>query len=363
MWLSIPFWRLLSIVSRADSVPAPPLSCSPSTPLHLFSSMRVNGLLVNGCFDELVLRCQLSQAVAVSLGIEPPNTRAVVQAVYIGTSFTADVPVEVTDIDCDLIIGHEWISLLNVVSNDTRSVVRRDSPHVPSLSLPESTSCVTSPPSGLCILCHSERTSSGLLLDSNEARALSISFLETFLYPEASSSPEGFIFSSDVGLSSMNRVACNEVNRGLSDQSEVVSILLSSVLRADVRYLTDRLSLIARAVGLLNSGAKVERRNLVSMLDSLRLGCVSSTHNVEPDQLFGGFDRLKRDVLLSLGFGHGVSLTGSAEQMRDRIMLHLTNGDCVVHASVGHSVCNAFVARYLHDLPSSDKDDKDVLQI
>lgn len=55
----------------------------------------------------------------------------VVQADYCRTSFTADVLVDVTEIDYDLLVGHEWLALCQVVLKDL-SALRGDFGNIPS---------------------------------------------------------------------------------------------------------------------------------------------------------------------------------------------------------------------------------------
>ena len=77
--------------------------------------MHLNGQSVSGRFEEDGFRCFVSPIVASRSEGLPFLDRAVVQANYQGTCFTADVPIVVRDIDCDVIIGREWISLLCLV--------------------------------------------------------------------------------------------------------------------------------------------------------------------------------------------------------------------------------------------------------
>jgi len=41
--------------------------------------------------------------------------RAVIQAEFCGTCLMADVPIDMADVDCDIIVGHEWIILFCLV--------------------------------------------------------------------------------------------------------------------------------------------------------------------------------------------------------------------------------------------------------
>lgn len=155
-------------------------------------------------------------------------------------------------------------------------------------------------------------------------------------------------------------IACGDVCRGLQGLSEIVSTLISIVLRQDERYPTERLSKIARAIGLVSSGAKVERRKLVSMLEQFRQGCCTDTLSVEPEGLFSSFERMDRGTLLSVGFVHGLILTGGMEGMRDAIMFHVTTGACALHSRSKHPQCVLIVRRYLTD---TDEEQRDVLQL
>ena len=71
--------------------------------------MHLNGQPVSGRFEEDEFRCFVSPTVASRSEGLPLLDRAVVQANYQGTCFTADVPIVVRDIDCDVVIGREWI--------------------------------------------------------------------------------------------------------------------------------------------------------------------------------------------------------------------------------------------------------------
>ncbi|KAF8447422.1 hypothetical protein L210DRAFT_987439 [Boletus edulis BED1] len=71
------------------------------------------------------------------------------------------------------------------------------------------------------------------------------------------------------------RTACTEVSHGIRSRGEVVTILLDAILQPDRRCPTDRLADIVRAIGMVASGAKVERRKLVSMLEDYKSGCAS----------------------------------------------------------------------------------------
>ena len=140
---------------------------------------------------------------------------------------------------------------------------------------------------------------------------------------------------------------CNEVRRGLRDRVEMVSTLLGSVLNPDVRYSTKRLTMIARALGLVESGARVPRRKLVAMLEDFRSSCVLDQFDVGPEVLFCNIDRIARPSLLSLGFAHGIALAGGREALLDALVLHLTDGGCALHPSSSHPLCHAVVRYYM----------------
>jgi hypothetical protein len=75
----------------------------------------VGGHLARGRFDLAVDHALLSASFAKTL-LECVSRRlAVVQARYQGTFFTTDVGVDIADIDCDLIVGCEWVSFWHLV--------------------------------------------------------------------------------------------------------------------------------------------------------------------------------------------------------------------------------------------------------
>ncbi|KAF8122158.1 hypothetical protein EV363DRAFT_1183345 [Boletus edulis] len=83
--------------------------------------MRLNGELVSGRFDESVYRCLVSPA-AMSLRLNGDAHSVIIQADYRGTSFTADVSFEVDHIDCDIVVGREWIAFFHLVVDDRNKV-------------------------------------------------------------------------------------------------------------------------------------------------------------------------------------------------------------------------------------------------
>ncbi|KAH0828887.1 hypothetical protein J3R83DRAFT_2286 [Lanmaoa asiatica] len=75
--------------------------------------------------------------------------------------------------------------------------------------------------------------------------------------------------------------------------------------------------MIARTVGLIESGAKVEHRKLGSMLEEFKLGCDVAQYDVGPDALFSNIDRIARPSLLSLGCAHGITPARGREGLLD----------------------------------------------
>ncbi|KAH0828888.1 hypothetical protein J3R83DRAFT_2287 [Lanmaoa asiatica] len=73
---------------------------------------------LNGRFDDAVEHCLVSPAVASHFPEGPILTHAIVQAPYSGTGFTAEVPVDVEEIDCDLVAGRQWMSLFCLVTDN-----------------------------------------------------------------------------------------------------------------------------------------------------------------------------------------------------------------------------------------------------
>ena len=379
---------VLTRLSR-PSFPAANPSCSSFPTTEYF--MRVNGRSVNGRLDESVDRCLLSPLIASLYASESGSVQrsAVVQAEYRGTSFTADVSVDVQVIDCDVIVGREWMAFFHLAGRNPPDPLIPSCSEVSSsdgLPLRGSSSAVSS-------TCNDDRPRS--LTQEDALRLDSVRLLERGLHSVDSLSPACTIFHSEVDIlrqcCSLHGVvvidgsdyahallrhfftgscavglagddesrtasgsACTDVRRGLPCRADIISVLIGSVLHPDVRYSTDRLSMIARAVGLVSSGAKVERRRLVPMLEEFRSGCSNNQLDVAPEVLFAKFERLARGSLLALGISHGVTLSGDREAMRDSLMLHLTGGVCALHTHATHPFCKAVVRQYMPDSASCD---------
>ncbi|KAF8123172.1 hypothetical protein EV363DRAFT_1436020, partial [Boletus edulis] len=106
-----------------------------------------------------------------------------------------------------------------------------------------------------------------------------------------------------VNVSSNCRPACTEVLRGIPIQGEVVTLLVDAILRPHSRCSTVQLADIARAIGLVASGAKVVRRKLVSMLEDYKSGCASvQLLDVNVCVVVNNVEGLTRGGLLSVGF-------------------------------------------------------------
>ncbi|KAF8122432.1 hypothetical protein EV363DRAFT_1182640, partial [Boletus edulis] len=78
-------------------------------------SVLLDGASVEGRIDADSPRCIVSHAVAATYESVP--SRAVIHAQYLGTNFTVEVPVDIGNINCD-VVGREWISLLRLVIDD-----------------------------------------------------------------------------------------------------------------------------------------------------------------------------------------------------------------------------------------------------
>ena len=372
--------------------------CAGEAPVHrcLLSLMRLNGRSVHGRFDDAVDRCIVSPVIAALVSGGAPLSRGIVQALFCGSCFTADVPVDIGDIDCDLVVGREWMALFRLVTDDRPAIVRGSRADVVPSSVEES-SMYNSPRSG-CISdasavdpCVPLRTVS----EDAAQRVETVRSLEAALHSEVSTShPSSWtVFHSDVDVlarccalhgipaaisdgtgfsdallrhfftgmcmlprDDYNGVACSVVRRGLRDRTDLISFLITSVLRPDIRYSTERLALIARAVGLVESGAKVERRKLVLMLEEFNLGCNVAQCDIGPDMLFSNIDRIARPTLLSLGCAHGISLIGGREDLLDALVLHITCGACAEHSRASHPLCVAVARHYMPGSPSVSLD-------
>lgn len=358
---------------------------------------------MNGRFDDAVYSCLVSPAVSSLFSTGPPLMRGTVQALFCGMPFTAEVPVEVADIDCDLIVGREWIALFRLVTNErpvAASYSRDDV--IPSI---EESSMNFSPLPG-CISVASAADHSfplGTVSEVAAQREESVRMLDAALHSDVPTAPSWTMLHFDVDLlrrccashgiqaagsdgggygdallrhfftgmcmligpgDDDNGLACNDVRRGLRDRTELISILIGSVLRPDIRYSTDRLSMIARAVGLVESGTKVERRKLVSMLEEFNLGCNSARYHddVRPEALFSNIDRITRPSLLALGCAHGITLASGREGLLDALKLHVASGACAVHSRTNHPlpVCVGVVRHYMAGLPPGSLDSEDL---
>ncbi|KAF8123672.1 hypothetical protein EV363DRAFT_1095102, partial [Boletus edulis] len=323
--------------------------------------MRLNGQVVCGRFDETVYRCLVSPTVIPIGASNSGAPTAVIQAEYCGTCFTADVSVEIDHIDCDVIVGREWIAFFHLVVNDPRSgsgqAVDCDSPRYEVLlsNHPPNAGRVSAAVGGE----HSVHP----VTPGDSQRSFSIQSLERALHLDDPPSQEWIIFHSDhffTGMCARARdddamFACREVRRGFHGCTDLVTVLLGLVLLPDLRYSTERLSMIARAVGLVTSGAGVERRKLVSMLTEFKNVCTEEPHDVVPSLLFSKFERLDRCSLLSIGFAHGVILVGSRDVMCDHLTSHLINGECAESSGTNYPHCVAVVEEYMKGLMSRDK--------
>ncbi|KAF8133383.1 hypothetical protein EV363DRAFT_1295540 [Boletus edulis] len=130
-----------------------------------------------------------------------------------------------------------------------------------------------------------------------------------------------------INVSSNCRLACTEVLRSIQIQGEVVMILVDAILRPQSQCSTVQLADIARAIGLVASGAKVVRRKLVSMLED--------------------YKSLTRGGLLSVGFAHGVTLQGNQDSMQDTLILHLSSGECALHACNNLPACASIMQTFV----------------
>ena len=66
----------------------------------------------------------MSPVVARVLRLPIVSPTAVVQAEYEGTCFVADVNLEISATDCDLVVGKEWVALLRLVNADCDRALR-----------------------------------------------------------------------------------------------------------------------------------------------------------------------------------------------------------------------------------------------
>ncbi|KAH0838122.1 hypothetical protein J3R83DRAFT_6368, partial [Lanmaoa asiatica] len=352
------------------------------------SGMRLNGCAVVGRLDDAVLRCIVSPR-AASIGAPGSvQNSAVIQAVFCGTSFTADVPIDVAEIDCDVIVGREWMALFHHVVDGRPVTVRGSDGVLPSSSeeyympvLPihgrdstELRPCLDDASSSLSSRVaqrqHSERMLEAALHSADAGvSALSIFHSDVDVLcrccelhgvevPDGGEYCDLLLKHFFTGMCAFQcddggPVACREVSQGFESRADIVSFLVGSVLRPAARYTTDRLSMVARGVGLVTSGAGIERRKLVSMLEDFKSSCTSISHNVAAESLFGSFEYLDRGSLLSLGFAHGLVLSGGRDGMRDALALHLARGECLTHCRKNIPVCSSVVQEYMLDSVAS----------
>ena len=89
--------------------------------------MHLNGEVVQGCFYPSFPCCVVSQAIMQDCGLSAACSHVVVQAKYQGMCFTAEVALDLADLECQLIVGREWFSLLELVELDTCAVSHGDS--------------------------------------------------------------------------------------------------------------------------------------------------------------------------------------------------------------------------------------------
>lgn len=81
-----------------------PLFSNPTCPsVSLMMSVHLNGNSVHGQVDADTV----SHIAATRYGIHLTSSRAMIQTEYLGTSFAADVPVNIGDLDCEVAVGHE----------------------------------------------------------------------------------------------------------------------------------------------------------------------------------------------------------------------------------------------------------------
>ena len=301
-----------------------------------------------------------------------------VQAKYLGTSFTAEVPVDIGDIDCDIVIGREWISLLQlVVNNQPATALRSRACSSPSLEggpchLPEGGWVIPLPTNELPQHLSDRTVSERLLKEALFGGSLTPSTWHLFGYDtealhqecvshgvtvvdqtDPQSSLLRHVFTGSCVLGGVSdppdcRVACSEVLHGIQSQGEVVTILVHAILQPDRRFPTDRLAKIAQAIGLVASGTKVERRKLVPMLEEYGRGCASmQLLDVDICVTVNKVEGLTRAGLLSVGFAHGLALQGNRDIMCDALVLHLSSGECAVNACKNLPACASIIGMYI----------------
>ncbi|KAF8417164.1 hypothetical protein L210DRAFT_3636415, partial [Boletus edulis BED1] len=139
-------------------------------------------------------------------------------------------------------------------------------------------------------------------------------------------------------------------------EGEVVTLLVDAILRPHSRCSTVQLADIARAIGLVASGAKVVRRKLVSMLEDYKSGCASvQLLDVNVCVVVNNVEGLTRGGLLSVGFAHGVTLQGNRDSMRDTLISHLSSGECALHACKNLPACASIMQTFVVGHVSPDR--------
>ena len=181
--------------------------------------MRLNGHSVRGRFNDTVVRCIVSPAITRQFVSEVHPTRAVVQADFCGMGFTAEVPVDVGDIEANLVVGHEWISLFCVVVGDPPVSVR-DTRDFVLPSCIEEFSPNSVPLHGSAPLPFADRrvdqtrspaTNAGLSDDT-------VRMIETVLHSDMPMSSAWTIFHSDVEV--LRRCCCSSPRASLRHNAE-----------------------------------------------------------------------------------------------------------------------------------------------
>ncbi|KAF8119392.1 hypothetical protein EV363DRAFT_1198921, partial [Boletus edulis] len=310
----------------------------PAPSAFLRISVLLDGASMEGRIDADSPRCIVSHAMAATYESVP--SRAVIHAQYLGTNFTVEVPVDIGDINCDVVVGREWISLLRLVPAALCSRAR-SSPSLEGGSyyyLPEAGRNYVLPVNDLSSSAHS-------ISDRNFSEQL----LMEAPFGGSSTTSGWTLFDS-------NREALHRrcVSHGITvvEQTDPQSALLKHVFTGADALATVQLADIAQAIGLVASGAKVVQRKLVSMLEDYKSGCASLcviVNNVEG---------LTRGGLLSVGFAHGVTLQGNRDCMRDTLISHLSSGECALHACKNLPACASIMQTFVVGHVSPDRDQK-----
>jgi hypothetical protein len=117
-----------------------------SPPSTSYDVMLLNGNVVVGRFNASLPRCLLSPSASARCHVTTRDgiPRAVLSAEHEGDSLVTDVPFEIVPaLDCEVVVGREWISLCRIVAADFRRPTR-NSPFTPEMIIAERFS-----PSGL----------------------------------------------------------------------------------------------------------------------------------------------------------------------------------------------------------------------